>query len=253
MTGNTNTRGASLRFNRAARRSMLLLAAAFVCAGCSLSTKKEKDGVTGSLPIDYRHRHPIAIKEGSQSMEVFVGARRGGLTPTQRGEVAAFAGEWKREATGGIAIDVPSGTPNARAAAEIAREMRGVLAQAGVPPQAILARSYRAENPYQLATVRMRYPKMTAQAGPCGLWPQDLGLAHDASPTLNRPYWNLGCANQRNLAAMVDNPADLVQPRAETPIYSARRSIAVDKYRKGESSATVYPEANKGKISDVAQ
>ena len=37
----------------------------------------------------------------------------------------------------------------------------------------------------------------------------------------NRPYWNFGCATQRNLAAMVDNPADLVQPRGEAPAYSA--------------------------------
>jgi len=251
MTGNTKTSNASLRFNRAAHRSALLLAAAFLCAGCSLSAKK--DDVTGSLPVDYRHRHPIAIKEGSQSMEVFVGARRGGLNAMQRGEVAAFASVWKREATGGIAIDVPSGTPNSRAAAEVAREIRGVLAQAGVPPQAIVARPYRSGSPYQLATVRMRYPKMSAQAGPCGLWPQDLGLAHDASPTLNKPYWNLGCASQRNLASMVDNPADLVQPRGDTPIYSARRAVAIDKYRKGESSATVYPDASKGKISDVGQ
>jgi pilus assembly protein CpaD len=52
---------------------------------------------------------------------------------------------------------------------------------------------------------------------------------------------------------MVENPADLVQPRGETPIYAARRSQALDKYRRGESSATVYPDADKAKISDVAK
>ena len=57
----------------------------------------------------------------------------------------------------------------------------------------------------------------------------------------NQPYWNLGCASQRNLAAMVDNPADLVQPRGETPAYTMRRTTVLDKYRQGESTATTYP------------
>ena len=50
---------------------------------------------------------------------------------------------------------------------------------------------------------------------------------------------------------MVENKADLVQPRGEAPAYTARRSVTLDKYRKGESTATTYPNANQGKISDV--
>jgi pilus assembly protein CpaD len=69
----------------------------------------------------------------------------------------------------------------------------------------------------------------------------------------NRPHWNHGCATQRNLAAQVADPSDLVQPRTETPALTSRRATALDKYRKGESTATQYPDANKGKISDVGQ
>ena len=74
-------------------------------------------------------------------------------------------------------------------------------------------------------------------------------------PGLHRkpPYWNLGCANQRNLAAMVDNPADLVQPRGETPAYTARRSVAIDKYRKGENPSGTYTGYDTGKISDLGK
>ncbi len=39
----------------------------------------------------------------------------------------------------------------------------------------------------------------------------------------------------------------------KTPVYTARRSTVIDKYRKGEATATQYPDANKGKISDVGQ
>ena len=52
---------------------------------------------------------------------------------------------------------------------------------------------------------------------------------------------------------MVENPADLVQPRAESPAYSAKRSVGIDKWRKGESPATTYPDDNKATISDVGK
>ena len=66
-------------------------------------------------------------------------------------------------------------------------------------------------------------------------------------------YYNLGCASQRNLAAMVANPSDLVQPRPETPAYTGRRTFALDKYRQGQATATTYPDADKNKISSVGQ
>ncbi len=55
------------------------------------------------------------------------------------------------------------------------------------------------------------------------------------------------------MAAMIDNPSDLVQPRAETPAYTKRRNIAFDKYRKGTTTATTYPEADKAKLSDTGK
>ncbi len=52
---------------------------------------------------------------------------------------------------------------------------------------------------------------------------------------------------------MVDNPADLVQPRGEVPPYTGRRTTVLDKYHRGESPATTYPTPTKGKISDVGK
>ena len=55
------------------------------------------------------------------------------------------------------------------------------------------------------------------------------------------------------LASMVAEPSDLVQPRAETPAYRAKRTYGVEKWRKGESPATTYPDASKGAVSDVGK
>jgi pilus assembly protein CpaD len=213
------------------------------------------DVVTASVPPnDYRQRHPIAVQEANRSIVVFVGTGRGGLSTAQRDDVSGLARTWVAEGTGTIIADVPVNTPNARAAASAWREVRSRLVAGGVPSNAIRQRSYTPNDPGTLATIRLNYPKITAVAGPCGLWPDDLGPNID-NPFYNenKPYHNFGCASQRNLAAMVANPADLEQPRAESPAYTPRRDVAFDRYRKGNPTTTVYPEQDKAKLSDTGK
>lgn len=236
---------------RGLRLAAALLGTAAALGAC---THTEPDVPTASIPTDYRLRHPIVIREANRATEVFVGSARGGLTAAQRADILGLARAWLREGTGGIVIDMPVDTPNARTARDSLREIQAILAAAGVPPRGITVRSYRPTDPRLFATIRVNYPRIIADAGPCGTWPDDLGPSvHNKGYLDNRPYHNLGCATQRNLAAMVDNPSDLVQPRAETPALMSRRNIAFDKYRKGNTTATTYPESDKAKLSDVGK
>jgi pilus assembly protein CpaD len=223
-------------------------AAAFL-AGCYTAHEITLD----SIPNDYRQRHPIVLKEAPRTVELFIGNRRGTLTGTQRAEVLAFAQAWRKEATGGVLIDVPSGSPNERSAAAALQEVRSILAGSGIPSESVAVRPNASSDPRKLATMRLHYPKVTADAGPCGLWPYDLGPGQGREHYENREYYNLGCASQRNLAAMVENPSDLVQPRSEIPTYTGRRTTVLDKHHRGEYSGTVYPDGSKGRISDVGQ
>jgi pilus assembly protein CpaD len=230
-------------------RTLTVVGLATSLAGC-YSTQRVTEV---PYPEDYQQRHPITLKEREQTVEVFVGRNRGGLSPTQRADVLAFAQRWRHESTSGIIVDVPHNRLIDRASAESMRVVQSILAAAGVPRNAIYMRPYKATDP-TLASIKLNYAKLSADAGPCGLWPHDLGVSFDQTYTENRPYWNLGCASQRNLAAMVDSPADLVQPRGETPPYAPRRSVAIDKYRKGENPSGAYGAAyDKSKVSDVGK
>jgi pilus assembly protein CpaD len=232
------------------------IAGALVGLSVALGACTHTDEVvaTASVPDDYRLRHPIAIQEANRSVVIFVGHARGGLSAEQRADVMGLAQTWLHEGTGAIVADVPVGTPNARAAAESFREAQAMLEAAGVPPQGITIHRYHPDNPRQLATVRLTYPRITAVAGPCGLWPEDIGPSiKDKGYFENKPYYNFGCAYQRNMAAMVENPSDLLQPRPETPAYTARRTEGFEKYRKGNTTATTYPEAEKAKLSDTGK
>jgi pilus assembly protein CpaD len=232
----------------------LLGALAGLCValgGCNFTTTEV---VTASVPDDYRQRHPIAVREANQSIVIFVGHARGGLSAPQRADVLGLGRTWVREGTGPVIADVPVDTPNARAAASAYREIRTLLAASGVPSSGITLRHYHPDDPRVLATIRLSYPRISAVAGPCGLWPEDLGpsLLNDRYHE-NKQYYNFGCATQRNLAAMIDNPSDLEQPRSETSAYTARRTTAFEKYRKGDPTTTVYPEAEKAKLSDTGK
>jgi pilus assembly protein CpaD len=235
---------------RAFRLAGALVGLAVVLGACTHT----EEAVQASIPDDYRLRHPIAIQEADRSVVIFVGHARGGLSARQRADVVGLAQIWLQEATGAIVADVPVDTPNARAAADSMREIHALLAAAGVPPRGITVRHYHPDDLRTMATIRLSYPKISAVAGPCGVWPEDLGPSiKNKGYYENKPYYNFGCAYQRNMAAMIDNPSDLVQPRPETPAYTPRRTEGFEKYRKGSPTTTIYPEAERAKLSDTGK
>jgi pilus assembly protein CpaD len=229
-------------------RAALVAGYGLLVCGCQTDQPQIAAGLPVT-PFDYHDRHPITVTEADRTMQLFIGSNRASLTPSQRGEVLAFAQSWRNEATGGVLIDLPAGTVNQQAAAGALREIQSILAASGVPPGSMMVRTYNA-GARSFATVRITYPKVTAQAGPCGMWPKDIGPTEDPEHFENKQYWNFGCASQHNLAAMVDNPQDLVQPRSETPAYTMRRTQVVEKYREGQSTATQYGNGTSAKISD---
>jgi pilus assembly protein CpaD len=236
---------------RLALRTALALGFAALVCGCNTDQQ-----ITGApaVPADYRLRHPISITEKDHTLQLFIGANRGSLTPVQRGQVLAFGQTWKGQATGGVIIDLPLGSSNEGSSAQAVHEVESILAATGVPPRSIAVRNYHV-SARVLATVRITYPVIAAQAGPCGLWPKDIGPSLNRDYFENQPDWNFGCATQRNLAAMVADPADLVQPRAETPAYAARRTTVIDKYVQGSPTSTSSGNFSPpvGKITDLGQ
>jgi pilus assembly protein CpaD len=234
--------------------AVVLAATVLAVAACN---KTPQYAVTGTIPSDYRERHPIRLTENDHTVHLLIGTGTGVLTAEQRAQVASMASTWRREGTGHLLIETPKGTANTRTAAYAARETQSILRGSGVPPRAIIAKNYDAA-PNSLGPVRLGYLRIEAEAGPCGLWPEDIGASLSPSLTRvhpnieNQPYYNFGCSTQQNLAAMVEYPEDLVQPRASTPPYAARRQTVMEKYRKGDNPSGIY-ETKEAQASDVSQ
>jgi len=117
------TNRTSLDHHRTLRLLGALAGLSVLLGGCMNSSGEV---VTASVPDDYRLRHPIVVEEANHSIVVFVGQGRGGLTASERADVAGLARTWLSEGTGAITVDVPIDTPNARAAAYTSREIRSM-------------------------------------------------------------------------------------------------------------------------------
>src|SRR4029078_9304153 len=233
--------------SRVVLRALMAGCVALTLSGCYQTEVAQKE-----YPSDYGQRPRIVRREGPQNIDILIGRNRGGLTASQRADVVSFAQAWRKEAGSGIVIEVPKGGPTDHAASDAAREIRSIFTSVGVPSSAIYARSYRPPKT-SLASIRLNYTKIIAEPGPCGEWPKDLGPSWDSGYTSNQPYWNFGWCIQRTLASMVDNPADLVQPRGEIPPYAPRRSVVLDKWHKGQTTSGDYTGYETGKISDLGQ
>ena len=137
------------------RTLCLLGALAGLSVALGACTNTGGEVVAASVPDDYRQRHPIALQEADQSVVIFVGHARGGLSASQRADVIGLAQTWRREGTGGIVADVPVDTPNAAAAADTFREIRSLLTAVGVPSHGITEHRYHPADPRLLATIRL--------------------------------------------------------------------------------------------------
>ena len=224
-----------MRHQTTGRIAPLLLASLAVslsaCAGPNVD-----DRTTGSVPLDYRERHPIVITDKTRTLDVPVGQGDAALPEGTRDTILGFLGRYRAESTGVIQIARPAGAANAGLAANAAAEIEELLAMAGVDGRDIVRGTYPVAGD-AIAPVRLAYTAVRAVVGECGQWPTDVNdpaLIHD-----NRQYDNFACANRANLAAQIANPTDLLHPRAVTPSDAGRRSTVIEGYRGGGNNISI--------------
>jgi pilus assembly protein CpaD len=184
--------------------------------------------------LDPAQRHPIIVSQEPTDLNLRVARGAQGLTPQQRSQVVDFLNKFRSGDAGNskLSIGVPSASLNEVSALNAANDLRYLLRDYGMDDSRISVRPYPADGQAN-APVRMSYSRFIAQGPTCGNWPTNVG-----DDPRNLPYPNLGCATQRNFAAQVANPADLLGPRTMTPAVAERRDAAWEKFTKGESTIT---------------
>jgi len=238
-----------LRITSPAIKLGLLIGLALGVSGCQTNTA-DIDGIqqTGSINA-YRvsDRHPINVVKAEQRLEIEVPGYARRLTPRQHDRVKAFLAQYKALGQSALTISVPSGGKNEGAAMSMLSQIRKVLATASVRATAVRYTPYYARNSGE-APIILGFQRYEAQASPCGMWPKNIAEAPN-----NKPYANFGCATQNNLAAMVTNPYDLIEPRTMTTADAQRRSTIFKLYRQGDVTAATRSTDEKANASEVKQ
>ena len=213
-----------------------LLLAGVVLAGCESINATH----TTLTDQDYRKRHPILIAEQPEAMDIPVAMKATELTPDINRSINRFVNAYRASGTGFMNIQVPAGSANEVAALTVARTAKQVVQRSGVAPSHIRVTPYQVDNKAWVAPVRLSFLKVKAVAPDCGIWPEDLG-----KPDTDKQFFNFGCAQQQNLAAMIQNPSDLILPREMTPADGKQRSRVIEDYRAGDNpSASIPTQSN---------
>jgi len=227
---------------KAAVRLVAISALAAALAGCKHADSGEQ--VLGWSMVDAAQRHPIMVTQAPTNLDVEVTRGRNGLMPDQRAAVIDFMRRYKRESTTGkLVISAPGGAPNEVSAVQAAGIVKGLARSEGIGWNEIQVEPYSAEEGNPQPPLRLSFVRHAAEAPECGRFPANL-----AEEPRNLPYANFGCSTQRNLAAMVANPQDLLGPRTEQRARSSeRRDVITEKWIKGETTGSKRDGEEKAK------
>jgi pilus assembly protein CpaD len=224
--------------HRLLRTRVCLLAIAVASAGLagcdSMLGDRQEHFDAGQQLLTPAERHPIIVSQQPHKMSVKVARGAAGLAPGQKAAVIDFLTRYRAADAGNskLIISVPSGSANEVSAMNAVADMRPLMADQGFPESSISIEPYHAEGDPQ-PPVRISYLRYAAEGPTCGKWPSNV-----AETTRNVNYENFGCATQKNLAAMVANPADLLGPRTMTPASADRRDVTWGEYVKGRPSGS---------------
>lgn len=192
--------------------------------------------------------HHISVSQTSARLELPVADGDNALSNDARAQLENFASGYLRYGHGALVLSTPSGAKNSGSASSVAGDARRALVDAGVSYAAVAGSTYDASGSDN-APIIVSFARFEAEAPQCApLWEQDLG--HQSN---NQPWESFGCATQANLAAMVEDPADLLNPRAEDPRDSGRRDTVMDHYRAGTTTHAARDDDERVTISNAIQ
>lgn len=228
-----------LSSGRTGRPRRLALAAVLLAGPLAACSTVDRTVPTASVPADYHQRHPVVLADEPIILDVFPIGPDGRLDRRAQHQLDAFAADYQRTGQGAVLIGAPADDPLSRAATErTVKAVRAALAGLGVRGPIRVAR-YPVDDPRLASPLHLSYVKMQARvASRCGDWPDDLNSGATLHGWENRSYYNLGCASAKTFAAQIDDPRDLIAPRAEDPTDVQLRTRAIGFLRKGADPST---------------
>jgi pilus assembly protein CpaD len=206
-------------------KKMLLLSSALIAAsGCAAKW----NGANETLTV--AEEHPISVDSQTVTMTIALEGAAADLSDLDKARLRAFATAYSRDGHGGLTITTPAGA--GAASQDVAANVRKELYNAGVSQDALAGSTYR-QSEGGASDLILSYTRYVATPSACGIW--EGGRERDYR---NMRSPNFGCATQNNLAAMIGDPRDLVEPAAMTDPDAEFRIRGVELFRQGQTTSS---------------
>jgi pilus assembly protein CpaD len=218
---------------KAAAVAAILMAGSCAAPVQDINTATMEDGAAN---------HPITVAPSYREMKLQYAPAYSGMLPADAPRFTAFVADYRAHGNGSISLSVPAGPPAGAAISYFAE----AIAATGVPRDHILVSTHQAQGGD--FRVDLNYVVYEAHADSCGDWSENLAYTAD-----NLTPKNFGCSVQRNIAAMVADPRDLLGPRAMDPRDGKRDAVIMDNYEQGKPTAAEKTADQSGAVSDVSR
>lgn len=188
-------------------------------------------------PLDH---YPLQAESRTDALHFKIHPKSG-LSENQRRalEQVARNASWN----GGGAVDITILTANTPDALRAAAAIRVYLDDHQVSAQAVSQTTAEGQ-PADVVSLITREYRAVVMA--CNQeWENLAATRHNAAPK------NMGCAINANLAAQIDDPRDIAAPQPATPGDAGRRTVILEKYRKGEITSAARDDAAKSNVAQV--
>jgi len=211
-----------------------ILTACVLISGLALTACATPNETFGPVQL----RNTINVAESIERLELYT--RPNGLELSARDELAVvqFLSGYAQSGEGALYINRPANAVSGLGTQQAEAVIRGLMAQGGLNPNAIQTGQYpsRAGAP---APVIVSYRTLRAI-------PQDCRQLGDLANTFgNEPHGNFGCFQSANIAAMITDPRQLLEPYALGQPNAQRRQVVYDQYIQGNATAS---QVNPGQL-----
>ncbi len=175
-------------------------------------------------------RNAVQVAESIERLELYSRPNGMELSARDKMAVAQFLDGYARSGDGPIYINRPSNAMSGMGTRQAENVVRGLMAQGGMNPSSVQTGQYNSK-PGSPAPVVVSYRTLRAI-------PQDCRQLDNLTNTYsNQPHTNFGCFQSANLAAMITDPRQLLEPYAAGQPNAQRRQVVYDKYIEGATTA----------------
>jgi pilus assembly protein CpaD len=173
---------------------------------------------------EYGLQHPVKV-ETRTALLILEPGPGGQVSAVDIPAIGEFSRDFVNKAAGGITIKVGATSTADPLAQAFANDVTQILTSRGIPAEAIQLSYATDPEMAKYGRAVMEFPIYVALADECGTWKDRVEFT-----PVNENTYNYGCSMQRNIAAMVVNPRDLVDAAEPSGRLAARADNVVGKY-----------------------